>query len=416
MDFVGPERTPFEKFLETNNLSYLYQNSGFDWFILAAYFGVLCILSIYGLHRYHLVYLYFKYRNNSPKPLSKLAALPRVTVQLPIFNEMYVVQRLIDSICRLNYPRDLLEVQVLDDSTDETRELVRKKVGEYAALGYQIHYIRRRRRTGFKAGALEHGLKYATGELVAIFDADFTPHPDTLLKTIDYFSDPEIGMIQIRWDHINRDYSLLTKVQSILLDGHFILESTTRNRSGRFFNFNGTAGIWRRKAIQEAGGWQHDTLTEDLDLSYRAQMKGWKFIFIPDFTAPAEIPVDMNSFKSQQYRWAKGSIQTGKKILPKILLSQLPLRVKIEAFFHLTDNLGLSADGSARYTAFPVFNHSFPPGMVRIATVGSPSIHGSDFFSEFFLCRLSAGGVSRLEVSNQISALFDERRHRPFGE
>ncbi len=386
MDVFGPQRTPYEKFLETNNLSYLYQNTSFDWFILIAYFGILSILSIYGLHRYHLVYLYFKYRDRCPKPLSKLDRLPSVTVQLPIFNEMYVVERLIDSVCRLDYPRHLLQVQVLDDSIDETRQIAESKVRKYANLGYDIHHIRRPNREGFKAGALEYGLESATGEFIAIFDADFTPHPDTLMETVDCFSDPKVGMVQIRWEHLNRDYSLLTKVQSILLDGHFILESATRNRSGRFFNFNGTAGIWRRKAIQQAGGWQHDTLTEDLDLSYRAQMKGWKFIFIPDFTAPAEIPVDINSFKSQQYRWAKGSIQTAKKILPKILFGEFPLRIKIEAFFHLTDNIAYPLMVCLALLLFPALIIRFHQGWFELLLLDLPLFMAATFsVSSFYV-------------------------------
>ena len=339
MDLFRPERSSYEKFMQTNDLSYLYQNTTFDWLILGLYFGVLIILALYGLHRYQLVYLYFKYRKNQAQPKARLSPLPVVTVQLPIFNELYVVERLIDSVCRLDYPRDALQIQVLDDSTDETSQLARRKAHHYARAGFDIQYIRRPNREGFKAGALEYGLRQARGEFIAIFDSDFTPQPDTLNRTIHYFSNPSVGMVQVRWGHINRDYSLLTKVQAILLDGHFIMESATRHRAGRFFNFNGTAGMWRKQSIIDAGGWEHDTLTEDLDLSYRAQMKGWEFVFLSDFAVPAELPVEMNSFKAQQYRWAKGSIQTGKKILPKILRSSLPMRIKMEAFFHLSANI-----------------------------------------------------------------------------
>ena len=386
MDIFWTERSPLQKFLETNNLSYLYQNTAFDWAILIAYFGVLSILAVYGLHRYHLVYLYFKYRDNLPRPKHKLVALPKVTVQLPIFNEFYVVERLIDSVCRMNYPRHLLEVQVLDDSTDETRGAAERRVRKYAALGYDIHYLCRPDRNGYKAGALEYGLKRASGELVAIFDADFAPNPDTLLETVDFFSDPQVGMVQIRWGHINPDYSLLTKVQSILLDGHFILESGTRNRSGRFFNFNGTAGIWRRVAIEEAGGWEHHTLTEDLDLSYRAQMKGWKFIFLPEVTAPAEIPVDMNSFKSQQYRWAKGSIQTAKKILPKILWGNWPLTVKVEAFFHLSANIAYPLMVLLGLLLFPALIIRFHQGWFELLLLDLPLFMAATFsVSSFYV-------------------------------
>jgi cellulose synthase/poly-beta-1,6-N-acetylglucosamine synthase-like glycosyltransferase len=305
--------------------------------VLATYFFVLVILAVYGWHRYFLVYLYMKNKDRLPVPTG-MDRLPRVTVQLPIYNEMYVADRLIDAVCQLNYPRELLEIQVLDDSTDETRIVAERAVMRNAATGIEISYLHRADRTGYKAGALEAGMKVAKGEFIAIFDADFIPSPDFLEKTVPYFGDDRIALVQARWGHINQDYSLLTKIQSILLDAHFVLEHGARNRAGMFFNFNGTAGIWRRTAITDAGGWQHDTLTEDLDLSYRAQLRGWKFVFLPGLVAPAEVPVEMNSFKSQQHRWAKGSIQTCRKLLPSILRSKLPLGVKAEAFFHLTAN------------------------------------------------------------------------------
>ncbi len=306
---------------------------------LAVYFGVLAVLSLYGSHRYRMAFLYYRHKFALPTPKGKLVTLPRVTVQLPIFNEMYVVERLIDSVCGIEYPRDLFEVQVLDDSTDETCGIARGVVDRWRAKGVDISYVHRTNRKGFKAGALENGLATAKGELVAVFDADFVPAADFLHRTVPFFSDAKTGMVQVRWGHLNREFSLLTRAQSILLDGHFIIEHTARNRSGCFFNFNGTAGIWRRETIQSAGGWQHDTLTEDLDLSYRAQLKGWQFVFLPDIISPAEVPVDMNAFKSQQHRWAKGSIQTAKKLLPTILRSKLPFEVKREAFFHLTNNM-----------------------------------------------------------------------------
>ncbi|HEY9467825.1 MAG TPA: cellulose synthase family protein [Vicinamibacterales bacterium] len=306
--------------------------------ILATYFFVLVILAVYGWHRYYLVYLYMKNKGRIPVPAGKLEAWPAVTIQLPIYNEMYVADRLIDAVCQIEYPRELLEIQVLDDSTDETRSVAEQAVRRNAARGVDITYIHRTDRSGYKAGALDAALKVAKGEFVAIFDADFIPTGDFLTRTVPFFTDPQIAMVQARWGHINQDYSLLTKIQSILLDGHFVLEHGGRNRAGLFFNFNGTAGIWRRSAITDAGGWQHDTLTEDLDLSYRAQLRGWRFVFLPDLIAPAEVPVEMNSFKSQQHRWAKGSIQTCLKLLPRILRSNMPLHVKAEAFFHLTAN------------------------------------------------------------------------------
>jgi cellulose synthase/poly-beta-1,6-N-acetylglucosamine synthase-like glycosyltransferase len=306
--------------------------------ILATYFFVLVILAVYGWHRYYLVYLYMKNKGRMPVPAGVQDALPTVTIQLPIYNEMYVADRLIDAVCQIEYPPELLEIQVLDDSTDETRSVAEQAVRRNAARGVDIKYIHRTDRSGYKAGALDAALKVAKGEFVAIFDADFIPTRDFLTRTVPFFTDPQVAMVQARWGHINQDYSLLTKIQSILLDGHFVLEHGGRNRAGLFFNFNGTAGIWRRVAITDAGGWQHDTLTEDLDLSYRAQLRGWRFVFLPDLIAPAEVPVEMNSFKSQQHRWAKGSIQTCRKLLPRILRSNAPLRVKAEAFFHLTAN------------------------------------------------------------------------------
>jgi cellulose synthase/poly-beta-1,6-N-acetylglucosamine synthase-like glycosyltransferase len=372
IDVNVPYKTPVEKFFQSGNLSYLYGWTGFDFAVVISYFVVLSVLAVYGVHRYHMVYLYYKYKSNKFKPKQKLEKLPMVTVQLPIYNEMYVVERLIDAVCSLDYPQDLLEIQVLDDSTDETQHIAQRIVQRYAALGSNIVYMHRDHRIGFKAGALEEGLKTAKGEFIAIFDADFMPEPDTLLSTIHYFSDPQVGMVQVRWGHINRDYSFLTRVQSILLDGHFVIEHTARNRSGRFFNFNGTAGIWRKEAIISAGGWEHDTLTEDLDLSYRAQIKGWQFVFLPEIASPAEIPVDINSFKSQQNRWAKGSMQTGKKILPRLLFSDLPLKVKVEAFFHLTANISYPLMILLSLLLFPALIIRFHQGWFELLVLDLP--------------------------------------------
>lgn len=306
--------------------------------VLVSYFFVLSILAIYGWHRYYLVYLYMRHKDAQPEPIGPLDSLPPVTIQLPIYNEMYVVERVIEAACRMEYPRELLEIQVLDDSTDETSEIAELAVRRHAAQGLNIKYFHRQNREGYKAGALEAGLQVSQGTFIAIFDADFLPPSDFLQRVMPHFQDPQVGMVQARWGHINQDYSLLTKIQAIMLDGHFVLEHGARNRAGRFFNFNGTAGVWRREAIYAAGGWQHDTLTEDLDLSYRAQLMGWKFLFLPTVIAPAEVPVEMNAFKSQQHRWAKGSIQTCRKLLPQILRAPLPWKVKGEAFFHLTAN------------------------------------------------------------------------------
>ena len=302
------------------------------------YLAVLLGLSAYGIHRYFIIYLFLKNRKHASQPMAQFDPLPRVTVQLPIFNEVYVVERLLKSVSELDYPRDLLQIQVLDDSTDDTREITASCAAELRSRGFDVELIHRLDRVGFKAGALETGLESATGDFVCILDADFVPQPELLKRTVHFFTDPKVGMIQTRWGHLNRCYSMLTRVQAMFLDGHLLLEQTARSRSGRFFNFNGTAGLWRRSCIEEAGGWQHDTLTEDLDLSYRAQLVGWKFIFLPDVVTPAELPVDMNGFKSQQHRWTKGSIQTCKKLLPTIWRSNLPLPIKLEATGHLTSN------------------------------------------------------------------------------
>ena len=306
--------------------------------ILGLYFFVLVILAVYGWHRYYLVYLYMRHKDHLPRPDGSFESLPTVTIQLPLYNEMYVVDRLVEAVCRIDYPRELVEIQVLDDSTDETSEIAELAVRRFASQGVDIKYIHRDDRLGYKAGALEEGLRIAKGEFIAIFDADFIPQPEFLVRTIHYFVNPKIAMVQTRWGHVNEDYSLLTKIQALLLDAHFVLEHGSRNRGGCFFNFNGTAGIWRRAAISDAGGWQHDTLTEDLDLSYRAQLRGWQFVFLQDHVAPAELPVEMNAFKSQQHRWAKGSIQTFLKLMPDILRSDQSRKIKTEAFFHLSAN------------------------------------------------------------------------------
>src|SRR5438445_3887654 len=347
--------------------------------ILVLYFFVLSILAIYGWHRYYLVYLYMKHRDRAPKPAPEIREWPPVTIQLPIYNEMYVADRLIEAVCEMDYPRELLEIQVLDDSTDETTDIAELAVRRHAARGFDITYLHRVDRRGYKAGALEAGLKVAKANFIAIFDADFVPPKDYLHKTLPYFTDAKIGMVQARWGHINQDYSLLTKIQSILLDAHFILEHGGRNRGGRFFNFNGTAGIWRRTAIADAGGWQHDTLTEDLDLSYRAQLRGWQFVFVPALIAPAEVPVEMNAFKSQQHRWAKGSVQTCIKLLPRILRSNLPLGVKAEAFFHLTANFNYILMCILSILMFPSMVIRYNMGWYEMILVDVPLFFASPF-------------------------------------
>jgi cellulose synthase/poly-beta-1,6-N-acetylglucosamine synthase-like glycosyltransferase len=366
---------------------YHWQLFSFDTALLTPYFIVMIVLAMYGLHRYTLVWLYYRNRKNAThQPTSHFEKLPRVTIQLPIFNEQFVIDRLIDAVCRIEYPRDLLEIQVLDDSTDETTAVAQGIVERYRALGHPIVYLHRTNRHGFKAGALDEGLKTATGEYVAIFDADFTPPPDWLMRVIHHFAEPEIGMVQTRWTHLNRDYSFLTQVEAILLDGHFVLEHGARARSGVFFNFNGTAGMWRRCTIDEAGGWQHDTLTEDTDLSYRAQLVGWKFKYCQDIECPAEVPIEMTAFKTQQQRWAKGLIQTSKKILPRLFRSDVPLRTKIEAWYHLTANISYPLMVVLSVLLMPAMIIRFYQGWWEMLFIDFPLFLASTFsISSFYL-------------------------------
>jgi len=307
------------------------------------YFGILLMLSVYGLHRYFILFLYYRHYKFGPRPQTPVMSpddYPSVTVQLPLYNEYYVATRVIEAAAAIRYPKSLLRIQILDDSVDDTRIVARDAAERLRRQGFNVEYRHRVDRDGYKAGALKEGLDESPDELVAVFDADFIPPPDFLEKTVPHFKNGEVGMVQTRWGYLNRDYSLLTRTQSILLDGHFMLEHTARYLSGRFFNFNGTGGLFRRRAILESGGWQGDTLTEDLDLSYRAQLHGWKFVFLPDVVCPSELPVDIYGFKTQQHRWTKGSIQVGKKLLGRIWRSGgVPLRVKLEATFHLSANL-----------------------------------------------------------------------------
>jgi len=304
------------------------------------YLVVLIGLTGYGLHRCCIIYLFLKHRKETPQPLSHFTDLPTLTIQLPLYNEACVAGRLLQTVGKLEYPREKLDIQVLDDSTDETTQVLAEEVRKLRKTGLSISHIRRGSREGYKAGALAHGMDLGTGEFIFILDADFVPPPETILQTIHYFTDSGLGLVQMRWGHLNRKQSLLTRLQAMFLDGHLLLEQTARCHSGRFFNFNGTAGIWRRTAIEEAGGWHADTLTEDLDLSYRSQLKGWRFLFLPNLVIPAELPEEMNGFKTQQKRWTKGSIQTCLKILPKVWQAPVPLILKVEATAHLTSNFG----------------------------------------------------------------------------
>ena len=338
--------------------------------LLIIYGLALTFIFFYSLIQINLTIGYLKSRRGEKGKESQppLAAgnedvFPFVTIQLPVYNEKYVAARLIDSIAGLTYPREKLEIQVLDDSTDETTEIIAARVEEYLAGGYRIHHVRRQNRNGFKAGALAHGLTQASGDLIAIFDADFLPHKDFLLRTVPYFSDSRIGMVQTRWDHLNRNYSLLTRLQAFGLDAHFTVEQKGRNVAGHFINFNGTAGIWRKTAILDAGGWQSDTLTEDLDLSYRAQLKGWKFYFLEDCGSPAELPAAMNALKTQQFRWTKGAAECSRKNLVKVLKSpDFSLSTKLHAIFHLLNSSVFICIVITSLLSLPVLmiKHSFP--------------------------------------------------------
>ncbi len=366
-----------------------YVLNGFDLAILIPYFIVLILLASYGVHRYILVYEYYRHRKNrrsQPAGHFDYDQLPHITVQLPIFNEQFVIDRLVDCVCKLEYPPEKLEIQVLDDSTDETVEVARAVVERYAALGHNISYHHRTNREGFKAGALQAGMLQSKGELIAVFDADFMPPTDWLMRVVHHFSDPQIGMVQTRWTHINRNYSFLTEVEAILLDGHFVLEHGARSRSGVFFNFNGTAGMWRRKAIEDAGGWEHDTLTEDTDLSYRAQMKGWHFAYLQDVECPAELPVEMTAFKTQQARWAKGLIQVGLKILPRVMKSDVPWHVKFEAWYHLTANISYPLMILLSTLLLPAMIIRFYQGWFQMLLIDVPLFMASTFsISSFYL-------------------------------
>lgn len=364
--------------LSDNTFAGIHQLGWFDWALLIPYFTVLAVLSFYGLHRYEVIRSYFKHRHKRvDQPPTRFSDLPRVTVQLPLYNERYVVERLIEEVARMEYPRHLLQIQVLDDSTDDTHPFAEALVERYHALGCPIEYHHRTNRVGFKAGALQAGLEHATGELVAIFDADFIPPPDFLARTVHFFADAKVGVVQTRWSYLNKDYNFLTEVEAMLLDGHFILEHGARSGAGLFFNFNGTAGILRRRMIEDAGGWQHDTLTEDSDLSYRAQLKGWRFVYLPGLDCPSELPVEMYGFQIQQFRWAKGLTQCAKKLLPSILRARLPWRVKLEAFLHLTPNVSYPLMIVVSALMLPVMIVRFYMGWLQMVLLDLPLIAAS---------------------------------------
>ncbi len=359
----------------------------FDYMLIVPYFVILLILSFYGMHRYAMIRGYFKFRGNLPTtPPQLFAELPPVTIQLPLFNERFVVERLIDTIVKIDYPKDKLQIQVLDDSTDETHPFTERLVAEYRAMGHPIEYHHRTNRHGYKAGALQEGLKSATGIVVAVFDADFVVPADFLQRTIHYFADPKVGVVQTRWTYLNQSVNKLTQVQTMLLDGHFVLEHVARAGGGLFFNFNGTAGILRKEMIEDAGGWQHDTLTEDSDLSYRAQLKGWQFVYLPDVECPSELPIDMHGFQVQQTRWSKGLTQCAKKLLPMILKSNQPWRIKLEAICHLTPNISYPLMILMSLLMLPVMICRFYMGWMQMVFVDLPLMIASFWsISAFYL-------------------------------
>jgi len=359
----------------------------FDWSLLIPYFLLLVILSVYGCHRYEMIRRYLKGKKNIPvtSPV-RFEKLPRVTVQLPLYNERFVVERLIEEVSKLDYPKELLQIQVLDDSTDDTHAFTEALVRDYREAGVPIEYHHRTNRHGFKAGALQEGMRSATGELIAIFDADFIPPRDFLQRTVHYFADPGVGVVQTRWSYLNRHYSLLTEVEAMLLDGHFVIEHGARSGSGLFFNFNGTAGVLRARMIEDAGGWQHDTLTEDSDLSYRAQLKGWRFVYVPSIDCPSELPADTYGFQVQQSRWAKGLTQVAIKLLPQIFRAKIPLRAKMEAFFHLTPNISYPLMLIVSALMLPVMIVRFYMGWFQMLTIDLPLIIASFWsISAFYL-------------------------------
>jgi cellulose synthase/poly-beta-1,6-N-acetylglucosamine synthase-like glycosyltransferase len=376
---AGP--TPTQRFIDSlfdNTFAGIHHLEWFDWAMMVPYFTVLIILSFYGMHRYEMIRGYWKHHKKFTEvPPRRYETLPRVTIQLPIYNEQFVVERLIESASKMQYPWDLLEIQILDDSTDETHPFTERLVAQYKETGLPIEYIYRTNRHGYKAGALQNGLLTAKGEIVVIFDADFIPPVDFIERVVHQFADPKVGMVQTRWGYLNRHYNVLTEVQAMLLDGHFVLEHVARAGSGLFFNFNGTAGALRRSMIDDAGGWQHDTLTEDSDLSYRAQLKGWKFVYLPSIECLSELPVDTYGFQVQQSRWAKGLTQVAIKLLPRILKSDLPWRVKAEAFFHLTPNVSYPLMIIVSALMLPVMIVRFYQGWPQMLLIDLPLIAAS---------------------------------------
>ena len=387
--------------------------------LCTAYFAVLLVLAMYGLHRSHLVITVLRHRRKARDlekgvpalPAAGIAGrddLPYVTIQLPLYNEATVAVRLLEHVAAIEWPRSRLEIQVLDDSTDETRALVRQSVERLREGGLDVVYIHRVDRTGYKAGALDNGLKIAKGDLVAIFDADFLPQPDFLRAVVPHFmADPRVGMVQARWGHMNRDHSLLTRTQALMLDGHHLVENRARAAAGWLFNFSGTGGMWRKEAIGSAGGWQHDTLTEDLDLSYRAQMAGWRFVYRENIVTPAELPEDISAFRAQQYRWAKGTVQTARKLLGRVLRAELTLMQRIEAFFHMTPHFAYPLMVFLSVLLLPALVLMPATDPRTMLMIDLPLVIGtSGSLAAFYAMAEAAQGRSRFGALRQLPALL----------
>ncbi|HEY5316864.1 MAG TPA: glycosyltransferase [Solirubrobacteraceae bacterium] len=387
--------------------------------LCTAYFAVLLVLAMYGLHRSHLVLTVLRHRR-ALKALKEgvpaLAAgsvggrddLPWVTIQLPLYNEATVAGRLLDHVAAIEWPRSRLEIQVLDDSTDETRALVRAKVESLRDGGLDVVYIHRVDRTGYKAGALDNGLQVAKGALVAIFDADFLPQPDFLRAVVPHFiADPKVGMVQARWGHLNRAHSMLTRTQALMLDGHHLVENRARMAAGWLFNFSGTGGMWRKEAIASAGGWQHDTLTEDLDLSYRAQLAGWRFVYRENIVTPAELPEDISAFRAQQFRWAKGTVQTARKLLGRILRSQLTPMQRVEACFHMTPHFAYPLMVLLSVLLLPALVFMPATDTKAMLLIDLPLVIGTTgSLAAFYAMAEAAQGGRRLDALKQLPVLL----------
>lgn len=375
-----------------------------EWIVIILYCAALLFIFLFSIGQLHLVTHYLRAKRKQVNAPNQLKELPMVTVQLPIYNEKYVVNRLIDAVAAFDYPKDKLEIQLLDDSTDETVDIIAQKVAEWKAKGLDIEHIRRPDRVGFKAGALQYGMEICKGEFIAIFDADFVPSPDFLIKTVNQFED-NTGVVQTRWGHLNKDYSLLTELQAFGLDAHFSIEQSGRSHAGSFINFNGTGGVWRKECIVDAGGWSADTLTEDLDLSYRAQLKGWNFKYLEDCVAPAELPVIMSAIKSQQYRWNKGAAETARKNLWKVLESKIKFSSKVHAVFHLFNSSVFVCLLLASLLSIPMlFIKDANPKLELIFDLGSIFLLG--FFSITFFYWVASKQTNPMNTKKHFFRIF----------